>query len=55
MLGDLFTYPTISQAPFPAFDLMFDDDDDLLELETEQQASAAPPLPQAASNQNKNE
>lgn len=38
-----------------AFDLVFDDDDYLLELETEQQASATPQLPQAARNPGKNE
>ena len=38
-----------------AFDLMFDDDDYLLELETEQQASITPPPPQATSNQSKDE
>ena len=38
-----------------AFDLVFDDDDYLLELETEQQASTTPQLPQAAHNLSKNE
>ena len=40
-----------------AFDLVFDDDDYLLELETEQQASTTPQLPPsaAAHNLSKNE
>ena len=37
-----------------AFDLMFDDDDDLLDLENNQQVPTSPPLPQGRLRINNN-